>query len=90
LVGGASSGVKRRAQEAASEGLDAAKNAAGEAFAQASQQAEAEGLTPGGIAKAAQDLGQRVQRVTESAVTTAFDPSQEDHQPRNRGDTDHG
>ena len=90
LVGEASTAVKRRAQSAASQGLDAAKNAVGEVYGEAARQAEAEGLTTDGITKAAQDIGQRVRRVAESAVTTAFDPVQENHQPTTHGETDHG
>jgi hypothetical protein len=91
LVGDASIAVKRQAQAAASHGLDVAKNAVGEVYDEAARQAEAEGLTSDGIGKAAQDLGQRVRRVAESAVTTAFDPAQENHyQPRTHGETDHG
>ena len=90
LVGDASSAVKQRAQDAASQGLDAAKNAAGQVYDEVTQLAEAEGLTPDGIAKAAQDIGQRVRRVAESAVTTAFEPEPEHPQPTSRGVTDHG
>ena len=90
LVGDASSAVKQRAQDAASQGLDAAKNAAGQVYDEVTQLAEAEGLSPDGIAKAAQDIGQRVRRVAESAVTTAFEPEPEHPQPTSRGVTDHG
>jgi hypothetical protein len=31
-----------------------------------------------------------VRRVAESAVTTAFEPGQKNHQPSNYGETDHG
>ena len=90
LVGDASAAVKRRTQTAASQGFDAARNAVGEVYDETARQAEAEGLTPAGIGKAAQDIGQRVRRVAESAVTTAFEPSQENHQPSNHGGNDHG
>lgn len=90
LVGEASTAVKRRAQTAASQGIDAAKNAIGEVYDEATRQAETEGLTPDGLGKTAQDLGQRIRRVAESAVTTAFEPTQENHQPTTHGETDHG
>jgi hypothetical protein len=90
LVGDASTVVKRRAQAAASQGFDAAKNAVGEVYDEATRQAKAEGLTTDGIGKAAQDIGQRLRRVAESAVTTAFEPAQENHQPSTHGETDHG
>jgi len=86
FVGDTSTAVKRRAQTAASQGLDVARNAAGEIYEEARRRAEAEGLTSDGLGKAAQDLGQRVRRVAEAAVTTAFDPEQEHHQTdNNRG-----
>jgi hypothetical protein len=81
LAGDASNAVKRKAREAASAGFDAAKGATGEILANVAQQVTAEGLTPDGLARSAQDVGQRVQRVAERAVTTAFDP---DH-PSNTG-----
>jgi hypothetical protein len=90
LVGDASSAMKRRAQTAASQGFDTAKNAVGEVVDEATRQAQEEGLTPDGIVKAAQDIGQRVRRVAETAVTTAFEPTQDDHQPSTHGGTDHG
>jgi hypothetical protein len=90
LVGDASTAVKRRAQDVASQGFDAARNVAGEVFDEATRQAEAEGLTPDGIGNAAQDIRQRVRRVAEAAVTTAFEPESENRQPSTHGDTDHG
>jgi hypothetical protein len=90
LAGDASTAVKRRAQSAASQGFATAKNAVGEVVDETTKQAEAEDLTSEGIGKAAQDLGQRVRRVAESAVTTAFEPEQKSHQPSNYGETDHG
>jgi hypothetical protein len=90
LVGDSSTAVKRRAQTAASQGFDTATNVVGEVVDEATRQAQEEGLTPDGIAKAAQDIGQRVRRVAETAVTTAFEPTQDDHQPSTHGGTDHG
>jgi hypothetical protein len=90
LVGDASTAVKRRAQTAASQGFDTAKNAVGEVVDEATRRAQEEGLTPDGIGKAAQDIGQRVRRVAETAVTTTFEPTQDDHQPSTHGGTDHG
>ena len=90
LVGDASTAAKRRAQAAASQGLDAAKATVGEVYDETARQAEAEGLTPDGIGKAAQDISQRVRRVAEAAVTTAFEPSEQDHQPIAHGENNHG
>jgi hypothetical protein len=90
LVGDASTAAKRRAQTAASRGFDAAKAAVGEVYEETARQAEAEGLTTDGIGRAAQDISQRVRRVAEAAVTTAFAPSEQDHQPNAHGENDHG
>jgi hypothetical protein len=89
LIGGASNSVKKRAQAAASQGLDAARDAAGDVYGKAVRQAEAEGLTPDALGNAAQDIGQRVRRVAESAVTTAFEPQDTIKQNTN-GVRDHG
>jgi hypothetical protein len=74
LVGEASASTKRRAQEAASRGYEAAKGAAGEIIENVARQAGAEGLTPDDLNASFKDIGQRVRRVAESAVTTAFNP----------------
>lgn len=74
LVGKASEAAKAQARDAASRGFDAAKGAAGEIFENVGRQAGAEGLTSEGLDTAAKDIGQRVRRVAETAVTTAFEP----------------
>jgi hypothetical protein len=89
LIGGASNAVKKRAQAAASQGIDAAKDAVGDVYDKAVRQAEAEGFTPDALGNAAQDIGQRVRRVAESAVTTAFEPQDTIKQNTN-GVRDHG
>jgi hypothetical protein len=73
VIGGASTAAKRRAREAAAHGIDTAKQAAGQSYDNVSSQAEAEGLTPEAIEKVAQTLGQRVRRVADTAVNTAFE-----------------
>src|SRR2546423_2730866 len=93
VVGQASNSVKRRADEAAAGAVRAAREAVGGAFEEATKQAEAEGLTPEGVAQTARDLGERLRHVAEAAVTTAFEPAQNgnEHQQRNtHGETDHG
>jgi hypothetical protein len=90
LVGDASTAVKRQVQASASKGFDAAKGAVGEIYDETARQAEAEGLTTDGLGNAAQDITQRVRRVAESAVTTAFEPSKQDHQINAHGENDHG
>jgi len=89
LIGGASNAVKKRAQAAASQGIDAAKDVAGDVYGKAVRQAEAEGLTPDALGNTAQDIGQRMRRVAESAVTTAFEP-QETLKQNTNGVRDHG
>ena len=73
-VGDGSSSVKRRAQAAASQGIDAAKDVVADVYNKATQQAEAEGLTPNALGKAAEDIGNRARRVAESAVKAVFEP----------------
>ena len=90
LLGDASNSAKRRVQAAASEGFDAAKDAVGEIYDETVGQAEAEGLTPDGLSKAAQDVGHRVRRVAETAVTTAFEPNQDTNQVNAHGGKDNG
>jgi hypothetical protein len=90
LIGDASAAAKRRAQDAASKGVDAARTAVGGVYDETTRQAEAEGLTADGIGKAAQDITQRVRRVAEAAVTTAFEPAQENHQPHAHGGNENG
>lgn len=90
VVGDTSSAAKRQVQASASKGFDIAKTAVGEIYDETTRQAEAEGLTTEGLGTAAQDIGQRVRRVAEAAVTTAFEPLDENHQPKTRGENDHG
>jgi hypothetical protein len=90
LVGDTSSAAKRQVQAAASKGFDTAKTAVGEIYDETSRKAEAEGLTTDSIGNAAQDLGQRIRHVAEAAVTTAFEPSKENHQPKTHGENEHG
>jgi len=51
---------------------------------------KAEGLDVDGLGRAARDLAQRVRRVAETAVTTAFEHPQEEHPSGAHGDTHHG
>jgi hypothetical protein len=90
LVGKTSSSVKHRAQAAASQGLEAARNTVGEVYDEATRQAEAEGLDVDGLRSTARDLGQRVRRVAETAVTTAFEPAEDGHPSNAHGDNHHG
>ncbi len=90
MVGETSSSVKRRVQTATSHGFEAAKDAAGEAAWRAADQAEAEGLSADGVREGANDLGQRVRRVAEAAVTTAFEPPEDSQSSGFHGEDSHG
>jgi hypothetical protein len=90
LIGDASTAAKRQVQDAASKGLDSARTAVGEIYDETARQAEAEGLTTDGLGKTAQDITQRVRRVAEATVTSAFEPSEQNHQPNAHGENDHG
>jgi hypothetical protein len=94
VVGGTSNAVKRYANSAAAQGLDVARNAVGEIYDEATRQAEAEGLSPDALDRTARDVGQKLRRVAETAVTTAFEPAQENHQDHQssgpQGETNHG
>jgi hypothetical protein len=85
LLGESSRSVKRRAQSAASRGFDAAKDAASEGARRAYQQAEEEGLDPDGLRDTMGDVGERVRRVAEAAVTTAFEPPDENDESHQQG-----
>ena len=89
LVGDASTTAKRQVQASASKGFDAVKGAVGEIYDETARQAEAEGLTTDGLGNATQDITQRVRRVAEAAVTTAFEPSKPDHHTNAHGENDH-
>ncbi len=90
LAGAATGELKRRAQAAAASGYEAAKNAVSDVVERATQQVQAEGLDPDGLDRTARDLGQKVRRVAEAAVTTAFDPSQQQQRSNASGDKSHG
>ncbi|HEU0085288.1 MAG TPA: hypothetical protein VFQ87_20765, partial [Bradyrhizobium sp.] len=90
LAGVATGELKRRAQAAAAGGYEAAKSAMSDVVDQATQQMQSEGLGPDGLGRTARDLGQKVRRVAEAAVTTAFDPSQQQQRSNASGDNNHG
>ena len=89
FVGDASGEVKSRVREAASKGVAAAKDAAGGVYDDVARGAEEQGLTTERLGAAAADLGQRVRRVAETAVATAFEPQNSNSQKVN-GETGHG
>ena len=92
LMGDASKEARRRTQEAATRGFEAAKGAAGEIVTNVARKAEAEGLDPDSLAQGMQDVGQRLRRVAERGITTAFEPEQApEHQSHNTvGGKEHG
>jgi hypothetical protein len=87
IVGEASATTKRRAQEAAAQGFEAAKGAAGEIIENVARQAGTEGLSSEALDASAKDIGKRIRRVAETAVTTAFNP---DEQSNTGGGNNHG
>jgi hypothetical protein len=89
LAGEASGEVKTRVRDAATKGVEAAKDLAGGVYEDVARRAEQQGLTPERLGAAVADLGQRVRKVTEAAVTTAFDAQQNNSQD-NDGGTEHG
>jgi len=90
VAGAATGELKRRARAAAAGGYEAARSAVSDVVDKTVQQAQAEGLDPDGLGRTARDLGQKVRRVAEAAVTTAFDPSQQEQRSNASGDNNHG
>lgn len=79
LAGSASRRIRRGAQSAARYGIERAHDAADSALDRMQQRAEQEGLTGEQFDESARDLAQRVRKVAEAAVTTAFELPQENH-----------
>ena len=77
FIGETSDMAKRRVEEAVAAGFEEAKLATGEILSNVERQASAEGLTPDGLEQGAQEIGQKVRHVVERALTTAFDPNDE-------------
>jgi hypothetical protein len=92
LLGEAGDTVRRRAHEAATETIGSAKKAADEIVTNVAHKADEEGLTADGLAKGMQDVGQRLQRVAERGITTAFEPEGADdlHYQAQGGDKQNG
>lgn len=89
LVGDASGEIKSRLRDAASKGVETAKDVAGGLYEDVARRAEEQGLTPDRLGAAAADLGQRARKVAEAAVTTAFQP-EENLSHELEGETHHG
>jgi hypothetical protein len=89
LVGDASGEIKSRLRDAASKGVEAAKDVAGGVYEDVARRAEEQGLTLDRLGAAAADLGQRACKVTEAAVTTAFE-AKENNSHEIEGETRHG
>lgn len=90
MIGDTSNSVKRRARNAASDGFEAAKDAASEATRRATDRAEEEGLNPEDLREGVNEMGERVRRVAEAAVTTAFEPPEDNQPPHAHGERNHG
>lgn len=85
LLGETKDSVRRRAESAASRGLDAAKDAASEGARRASSEVD-----PASMRDAMRDVGERVQRVADAAVTTAFESPEENDPSNYQGTSNHG
>jgi ElaB/YqjD/DUF883 family membrane-anchored ribosome-binding protein len=72
LMGDASSGLKERAQEAASQGFDQAKNKASDMLSNIADTADKEGLSGAGLSDGVHDIEERLRRVAERGVDTAL------------------
>ena len=72
LMGGASAAVQDRAKDVAARGVETAKEVAAAAYSGAAKRAQDEGLTPEGVHEAAQDLGEKMRKVADSATNAAF------------------
>jgi hypothetical protein len=73
VMGEASAGVQKRANEMASQGFEAAKDLASNVVSDVTQKVAEQGLNPDALSDAARDLGRRVRQVAENATTTAFE-----------------
>jgi ElaB/YqjD/DUF883 family membrane-anchored ribosome-binding protein len=90
LVGETGSAIKRRARTAASGAVETAANAVSTRYEQAAKRAADEGLDADGVADAVRDIGGRVRRVAETAVTAAFEPSEADGKQGHQTDVREG
>lgn len=79
VVRGVGRTIKRGADVAARQGIGMAHDAADAALDRMQRRAEEEGLSGDRLDESARDLGQRVRKVAEAAVTTAFELPQNDH-----------
>src|ERR1700712_3967809 len=73
VMGNASNAVRNRVRDAASQGVDAAKGIAAGVYDDVTQRLADEGLNADGLKEAAQGIGDRVRRVAENTVATAFE-----------------
>ena len=93
LIGETSDRAKRRVEEAAAAGFEAAKQATGEILSNVKRQASAEGLTPDALDQSAREIDQKLRQVAERALTTAFDPNNEQNEiitQETAGEVKHG
>jgi hypothetical protein len=88
VVGGVSRRLRRGADRAARQGIGMARDAADAALDRVQRRAEEEGLTGDRLDESARDLGQRVRKVAEAAVTTAFELPQDEHCQGEHGQQD--
>jgi hypothetical protein len=78
VLGEAGTEAKKRANEMASQGYDAAKDIAATVYGDIAKSAEEEGLTARGFQSAGEEIGRRVRKVAQTATASAFEaPSPE-------------
>jgi hypothetical protein len=78
VIGGASSTLKKRVNDAAVQGLETVKEIASAAVTEAAREADRQGLDAGSVQSAVENLGDRVRKVAENATATAFELSTQD------------
>jgi len=76
VVGDTSRALKSQVRDAASRGVAAARDVANGVYEDVARRADEEGLTPDHLGETLSDLGERVRKVADAAVTTAFEPDQ--------------
>ena len=73
LLGDASADVRKRAMNAASQGLQQAKSTASDVYGDVADRLKQEGLNSDKLNEAAEGLGERVRKGAEAAATSAFE-----------------
>lgn len=78
-LGAASDELKNRARETVASGVESIKQRAQAAFDGVARSVDEAGLAPNDVSQAASDVGQRVRKVADAAISTFESPSQNKH-----------